>query len=448
MRDGWRPAPTPRSSIARDGRRAAALERRLRPMNDGFQDGEFVRDWRQRSDAVDRSFTQKSLLANAAAQAEQRGFNEMLLVDCDFHQTETQSWAEILNYLDNDVLEHFLQVGGRGRYWLPAAVTTNDIQQVSGRIRPQGTRDDDPGPWGAQREVRLTLETMDAMGTDYVVSFPTALLSLGMNPLVELETPMARAHARWMTEEVLAADSRILTLLYLPFNDPKACVELVEEFAGRPGVAGFMVTTVRTRPVHHRDYTPLYRALEERNLPLGFHSAFSYHERAMEQFNKFISVHTLGFPFYNMVHVINWIMNGLPERFPNLKVIWIESGLAWIPFIMQRLDHEYMMRSSEAPLLTRLPSDYMRDMYYTSQPMEAHGNGRALELTFEMMNAERQLLYASDWPHWDFDLPSRIYDLPFLTDEAKRRILGTNAQELFGLPSAVTSAPRAHESVR
>lgn len=400
----------------------------------GFEDGEFVRDWQERSDAVDRSFTQQSLLANASAQARERGFDDMLIVDCDFHQTETQSWAEILNYVEDEVLQHFLRVGGLGKYWIPASTTTNDIQEVAGRIRPQRTRDQSPGRWGAEREVRLTIETMEAMGTDYVLSFPTALLSLGMNPLVELEAPLARAHARWMTEELLARDPRILTMLYLPFGDPKACVEIIEEFGDRPGVVGFMVTTVRNRPVHHRDYTPVYRMLEERGLPLGFHTAFSFHERSMEQFNKFISVHTLGFPYYNMVHVINWIVNGLPERFPRLNVIWIESGLAWIPFIMQRLDHQYVMRSSEAPLLQRLPSEYMREMFYTTQPMEAHTNAAALELTFEMIDAERQLLYASDWPHWDFDLPSRIYDLPFLSEEAKRRILGGNAQRLFRLP--------------
>ena len=71
-----------------------------------------------------------------------------------------------------------------------------------------------------------------------------------------------------------------------------------------------------------------------------------------------------------MVHLTNWIINGIPERFPKLKVMWIESGLAWLPFMMQRLDDEYMMRPIDAPLLKRLPSEYMREMYYTSQPIE------------------------------------------------------------------------------
>jgi predicted TIM-barrel fold metal-dependent hydrolase len=58
----------------------------------------------------------------------------------------------------------------------------------------------------------------------------------------------------------------------------------------------------------------------------------------------------------------------------------------------------------------------------------------ALQCTFRMINAETQLLYSSDYPHWDFDLPSAIYDLPFLTDKARHNILGGTAARLFGLP--------------
>jgi uncharacterized protein len=123
----------------------------------------------------------------------------------------------------------------------------------------------------------------------------------------------------------------------------------------------------------------------------------------------------------------------MPERFPKLKTIWVESGLAWIPFLMQRLDNEWMMRSSEVPLLKKKPSDYMREMYYSTQPMEMVNNREALELTFKMINAETQLCYSSDYPHWDTDLPSTIYDLPFLSDDAKRNILGGNALKLFNL---------------
>ena len=77
----------------------------------------------------------------------------------------------------------------------------------------------------------------------------------------------------------------------------------------------------------------------------------------------------------------------------------------------------------------------MREMYYSSQPMEVPDDLSILEATFKMINAETQLLWSSDYPHWDFDLPSVIYDLPFLNETARRNILGGNAARVFGLDS-------------
>ena len=75
----------------------------------------------------------------------------------------------------------------------------------------------------------------------------------------------------------------------------------------------------------------------------------------------------------------------------------------------------------------------MREMYYSSQPLE-RSNLKLTEATFNAINAETQLLFSSDWPHWDFDLPASITELPFLSEQAKRNILGLNALRLFNLP--------------
>ncbi|HEY0566508.1 MAG TPA: amidohydrolase family protein, partial [Xanthobacteraceae bacterium] len=212
-----------------------------------------------------------------------------------------------------------------------------------------------------------------------------------------------------------------------------ASLRQVEEFGDRKGVTGFMITTVRHNPVHDNCYMKLYRAIEERGLALSFHSGFQWGEQVFRNCNRFLSVHALGFSFYNILHLTNWVINGLGERFPKLPVIWVEAGLAWVPFLMQRLDHEYMLRTSDCPTLKKRPSDYMRDMYYSTQPMEVQ-DMEALQCTFRMINAETQLLYSSDYPHWDFDLPSVIYDLPFLSEKAKHNILGGTAARLFKLP--------------
>src|SRR5690606_15073030 len=139
----------------------------------------------------------------------------------------------------------------------------------------------------------------------------------------------------------------------------------------------------------------------------------------------------IGFPFFNMLHITNLVMNGVPQRFPKLKWIFFEAGLTYLPFMLYRLDTVYGMRSSEAPSLEKRPSEMIREFYYTTQPLEMPEDLGHLEAIVEMIGSS-QLLYSSDYPHWDFDLPSSIWDLPFLTEQEKRSILGENAARVFG----------------
>ncbi|MQA01481.1 MAG: amidohydrolase family protein [Streptosporangiales bacterium] len=382
-------------------------------------------------------------LSHARQQAEERNYGDLLIVDADAHHYETESWPDIVKYIEDPVLRYRAQHGGAGgaQYGSPNALLIDPAldQSHSGRIvryqrrrHERGTSQDRP------RDVDLIRREMESIGIDYQVVFPTPMLDLGMHPDSRMENALSWAYTRWLTEEVLPHEPRIRTMIYLPFNDPKASLRAVETFGDRPGVAGFMVTAARYRAVHDNAYSSVYRAIEESGLPLGFHAAIFNRDRLLEGMNRFLSAHAIGFVLHNLIHLTNIVINGIPERFPRLKIIWIESGLAWLPFIMQRLDNEYMMRTSEAPLLKKLPSEYIRDsFYFTTQPMEMH-DLRALEVTFDMINAETQLLFASDYPHWDFNLPSTIYDLPFLSEKAKHRILGQNAAELFKLPESST----------
>jgi predicted TIM-barrel fold metal-dependent hydrolase len=373
------------------------------------------------------------LLRNARKQADQRKLDEILVVDVDAHHYENENFGEILPFMENDVFRQ-LTISGRakGRHSIvPGQV---GFQDMGGRVTRYPMRSSEKTEPGRLRDVVLGERWMDAMSVDYSCLFPTGMLNVGLHPLKEMEVDLCWAYNRWLTEKVLPeSNGRMYSMLSLPFSDPDASLRQVETFGGREGVKGFMVTTVRTLPVHDNAYMKVYRAMEERGLALSFHSGPNWGEPVFRGLNRFLSVHALGFSFYNILHCTNWVVNGMGERFPKLPVIWIESGLAWIPFLMQRLDHEYMLRSSECPLLKKKPSDYMRDMYYSTQPMEIQ-DMEALECTFRMINAETQLLYSSDYPHWDFDLPSTIYDLPFLSEKAKHSILGGTAARIFKLP--------------
>ena len=374
------------------------------------------------------------LLAHARKQAQQRKLDDILIVDVDAHHYENECLDEFLPFMENDVLRQLTVAGrakGRGSVVPNAAV---GFQEMGGRITRYPMRSSEKTTPGKLRDVELGHRWMDALSVDYSCLFPTLMLAVGLHPDPEMEVQLCWAYNRWLTEKALPeGGGRFYSMLTLPLSDPDAALRQIETFGARKYVTGFMITCVRCLAVHHNAHMKIYRALEERGLALAFHSAINPGEPVFKNLNRFASVHALGFPFYNILHMTNWVTNGLGERFPKLPVIWIEGGLAWVPFLMQRLDHEYMLRSSEYPLLKKKPSDYMRAMYYASQPMEAD-NLRALACTFEIINAETQLLYASDYPHWDFDLPSRIWDLPFLSEKAKHNILGGNAARLFKLP--------------
>ncbi len=370
-------------------------------------------------------------LEHATEQARARNYQDFLIVDVDSHHFENEHYHEVFQYIESPVIRREAFEGASRRTGL--LNTQVGYQNTGGRIHRQKFRGKEKTKPGRHPDIVLTLDWMDAMGVDYCCLFPTPMLFLGLHPQVEVETALARAYNAWLCERILAEEPRIISMLYLPFNDPEAAYKTVKDFADKKGVAGFMVTSPRYRPVHDNAYVKTYALLEEIGKPLSFHAAYSWDDRALQMTNRFLSVHALGFMWFNMIHMTNWVINGLPVRFPKLKVLWIESGLTWAYSLMQRLDHSYMMRTCDAPALKEKPSHYMRQMYYSSQPMEIPEDMSVMQATFKQINAETQLVWSSDYPHWDFDLPSTIYDLPFLSEQAKRNILGGNAARLFGL---------------
>jgi len=379
----------------------------------------------------------REILANARRDIDRLHLHDYFIVDVDAHHVEFDSWRELLEHLENPVLRH--NAVTMTENWPNAknlAFSNHPVgmtfQDVFGRIPHQCELGEYVEKTDEHRDLTLIRRAMDSMGIKMQVVFPQPMLEMGLHPEQDIVTAMTFAYNRWFTRTILPREKRIKTLLCLPFHDPEASLKTIREFGEVPGVVGFMITSQRHQGVHKNMFMRVYKELEERGLPLAFHAGPTWGDSMTTTMNRFLSVHSMSFVTCNMTHMTNWIVNGLPERFPKLKVIWIESGIAWIPFMMQRLDHEYLMRQSDAPLLKRLPSEYIAEMFFTSQPMEVT-MPHMMEATFKAIHAETQLMYSSDWPHWDFDVPARIAELPFLNEQAKRNILGETARKLFRL---------------
>ena len=132
-------------------------------------------------------------------------------------------------------------------------------QDIGGRITRQRGRAREKTEPGEQRDIVMTKRWMDSMGVDYACLFPTPMLFLGLHPQPQIETALAQAYNRWLCEQILEVEPRLVSMLYLPFNDPEAAYRTVKEFGHRKGVTGFMVTSPRYKPVHDNAYMKTMR---------------------------------------------------------------------------------------------------------------------------------------------------------------------------------------------
>jgi uncharacterized protein len=139
--------------------------------------------------------------------------------------------------------------------------------------------------------------------------------------------------------------------------------------------------------------------------------------------------------------VISMVANGVFDRFPELHLLLVEGGFAWAPALMWRMDQSWRALRAETPWLKSLPSDHIRrNIRWSTQPFEEPENPTHIVDLIEMMGSDRLLLFASDYPHWDFDSPLRA--LPnVLGADLKRKILWENASSFYGFtePALVTN---------
>src|SRR6266850_330026 len=166
---------------------------------------------------AEEEFDTTKLLAHAAKQARERGYDKFPIVDVDSHHYENESLGEILEYMDDPVLRQLAlaatQSGGsKGTGVLPGGI---GYQDIGGRVLRYSVRKLEKVGAETHRDIQLTTRWMDAMGTDIAVIFPSPMLQLGLHPQVEMEVAFARAYNRWLTERVLAGEPRIRSMLYL-----------------------------------------------------------------------------------------------------------------------------------------------------------------------------------------------------------------------------------------
>lgn len=357
-----------------------------------------------------------------------QSLEEMLVVDVDVHLHEKP--AEMADYLD-EPFRQSLKIAGSfqdDRYLALPGFAPGDTFYFP---MYEGGGDGGRAVW----DVPQMRDELDKISVDIGILFPDHLLKLAVHPRADYASAIARAYNAWMVDRWCTREKGILGCIIACSQDPLDAAREIEKYAKEPTVVGIYLPTAGVNPLWgHRMYDPIFQAAQDADLPVLLHSVTVVHPVFPCQVHEFQTVlgqHTVSHTFNMMANMVSMVETGVPVRFPRLRVAFTEAGVSWVPFMMHRLDKEYMELRREVPFLEHRPSHYLKKWYYATQPFAEPEDPQDIVDMVRLYQGENITMFASDWPHHDFDHPRLVYCLPWKTEEVRRKIMGENALEFF-----------------
>lgn len=343
------------------------------------------------------------------------------IIDCDVHPSP-RGIDEIRSYLPMPWRDRY-NGGGRGFFGNPVHGARLDAKPPSG------------APIGADPDF-LRTQLIDEYGIAHAILLPRAFCNLHPDP--DFGTAIAAAFNDWLADTWLSQynpDGVFKGSITVAHQDPPAAAREIERWAGHPHFVQVMMDSGARAPYGQRQYYPIYEACEKHGFPLAIHpgtDGMGINVQPSPGYpTHYIEWHTcLSLAF--QAHLVSFLTEGVFERFPGFRVVLVEGGVSWLPALLWRLDAEWKALRSEVPWVRKPPSAYVADhVRISSQPLERPDNPQDLLDIFRMMNAETVLMFASDYPHWDFDSPTQAF--PRLPEEMHRKIFSENARSFYRL---------------
>jgi predicted TIM-barrel fold metal-dependent hydrolase len=276
----------------------------------------------------------------------------------------------------------------------------------------------------------------DREGIETMVAYPS--LGIGATSFTDptFAEDFTRRWNRWAARFADASPGKRLRAVGIaPLQATERATRMVDEVAA----LGLVALTVPPalgdgRNLDHPSLEPVWEAVAGSGLPLGVHGAPGMHipVAGADRFDNYVQVHALSFPFDQMIALTALTLGGVLERHPRLRVAFLESGVGWVPYFLERLDEHVEKRGRQVPECRRPPSEYVRrgQCLFTCEP-EEHGIAWAAG----EIGADA-IMYASDYPHWDSDFPETVAPIRARTDlddAAKVAILGGTAARFYRL---------------
>jgi predicted TIM-barrel fold metal-dependent hydrolase len=245
------------------------------------------------------------------------------------------------------------------------------------------------------------------------------------------------AHNDYYVERFLSRDERLKGSILLPKQDPILAAKEVDRLGSHPDIVQAVVSNGAQYPYGHRFYHPIYEACVRHNLPFTIHVSMegigiNNPPTGAGHVSTYIEYRAARAQVM-AAHLASFIFEGVFAKFPTLKIVIMEAGMLWIAPLIWRLDQDWKALRHQTPWVKEPPSEYYRKHFrITSQPLEVPPKMEMFMPMMEAISAKENLMFASDFPHWDFDSP--VHAFPKLDDEMWERIFYRNAADLYGLP--------------
>ena len=252
---------------------------------------------------------------------------------------------------------------------------------------------------------------------------------------------VARAYNNWFADRFYRVSPRLRAVALIPLQDVPEAVKELRRAVTELGMVGAVLTANNgelgiRKGLGHPDFWPVYEEAERLNVPLAVHGAPSFN-LGINFFTQFAQTHAMEHPLAQMIQLTSMVMEGVFERFPRLRMAYLEAGAGWVPYIMDRLDRSYEVWAGAkyrefSEWLKKKPSEYIKSgqIYFSCE-----GGEKSLIHAVERIG-HRTLLFASDFPH-ETNIQRAKHEIeellerPDLSDEAKRGIFHDNIVRFY-----------------
>ena len=372
------------------------------------------------------------------------------IVDCDTHFSEPPDlFTSRAPAKFKDKAPVMRRVDGYDRWFVGdknfgmsgGNVIRKDKDKLLGRVAFPTMEEGDPGAY----QVKPRLQAMDDMGVYAQICFQNggitqvgSLMALGDD---DLALWIMQAFNDGCAERQEESGQRLFSLPNLPMWD-KAATEAEARRCIDMGLKGFVLPDKPERlgkPSYSNDYwNPLWEMCEATGTPLNFHlnSAINPGGITWDEFDfeQRLAVASMMFSVGNAANLGNWLVSGVLDRYPKLKIGLIESGLGWVPFVVEMMEHQIdEMMPNAGKKLQKRPWEYFRQNFWVTFWYESIGPKQLLET----VGVDR-VLFETDYPHPTSLYPgvqAHIVDVLGGYDHSvKKKVLETNAVGLYNLP--------------